>query len=56
VHRTGIHGGPDPRLVGAILAVAFVFGTAVLIAEALDSNNGGQVDTSHAALAHAARA
>jgi hypothetical protein len=35
VHRTGIHGGPDPRLVGAILAVAFVFGTTVLIAEAL---------------------
>jgi Domain of unknown function (DUF4396) len=36
VHRTGIHGGPDPRLVGTILAIAFVFGTAVLIAEAFD--------------------
>ena len=35
VHRTGIHGGPDPRLVGAILGVAFVFGAAVLIAEAI---------------------
>jgi hypothetical protein len=35
VHRTGIHGGPDPRLVGAALAVAFVFGAAVLLAEAL---------------------
>jgi hypothetical protein len=34
VHRTGIHGGPSPRLVGAVLAVAFVFGTAVLIGEA----------------------
>jgi hypothetical protein len=34
VHATGVHGGPPPRLVGAILAVAFVFGTAVLIAEA----------------------
>ena len=56
VHRTGIHGGPNPRLVGAILAIAFVFGTAVLIAEALDSNDGGQVDMSHAALAHEARA
>src|SRR3954469_1301495 len=32
VHRTGIHGGPDPRVVGAILAVAFVFGASVLIA------------------------
>jgi hypothetical protein len=35
VHETGIHGGPDPRLVGAVLAMAFVFGTAVLIAEAI---------------------
>jgi hypothetical protein len=35
VHRTGIHGGPDPRIVGAVLVVAFVFGTAVLIVEAL---------------------
>ena len=34
VHRTGIHGGPDPRLVGALLAIGFVFGTAVLVAEA----------------------
>jgi hypothetical protein len=35
VHRTGIHGGPNPRLVGGALAAAFVFGSAVLIAEAL---------------------
>jgi hypothetical protein len=35
VHRTGIHGGPSPRVVGAIAALAFVFGTAVLAAEAL---------------------
>src|SRR5687768_16028825 len=33
VHETGIHGGPSPRLVGAIAAVAFVFGSSVLIAE-----------------------
>jgi hypothetical protein len=38
VHRTGIHGGPDPRVVGAIVAAAFVFGGAVLIAEALDDD------------------
>jgi hypothetical protein len=37
VHRTGIHGGPDPRVVGAVLAVGFVFGTAVLIAEYANS-------------------
>ncbi len=35
VHETGVHGGPSPRIVGTIAAVAAVFGTAVLIAEAL---------------------
>jgi len=33
VHETGIHGGPSPRVVGAVAAVAFVFGASVLIAE-----------------------
>jgi hypothetical protein len=43
VHATGIHGGPSPRVVGAIAAVAFVFGSAVLIAELTraDSDGGG---------------
>ena len=49
VHRTGIHGGPNPRVVGAILAVAFVFGTAVLIAEALKADDGGPAMASHRA-------
>jgi hypothetical protein len=35
VHETGIHGGPDPRLIGKIAAVAGVFGTVVLVAEAI---------------------
>jgi hypothetical protein len=35
VHETGIHGGPSPRVVGAIAVVAFVFGAVVLIAEAV---------------------
>jgi hypothetical protein len=35
VHETGIHGGPSPRVIGAIAIVAAVFGAAVLIAEAL---------------------
>src|ERR671915_2368248 len=26
VHQTGIHGGPSPKLVGAVAVVAFVFG------------------------------
>jgi hypothetical protein len=34
VHETGIHGGPSPRAVGIVAAVAFVFGAVVLIAEA----------------------
>ena len=35
VHETGIHGGPDPRVVGAVAIVAAVFGTTVLLAELL---------------------
>jgi hypothetical protein len=35
VHKTGIHGGPPVKLVGAIAVVAAVFGTVVLVAEAL---------------------
>ena len=35
VHATGIMGGPSPRLVGIIAAIAGVFGTIVLVAEAL---------------------
>jgi hypothetical protein len=44
VHETGIHGGPSPRVVGAIAVVAAVFGTTVLVAEALseeESIGGG---------------
>ena len=40
VHRTGIHGGPSPRVVGTVLVVAFVFGAAVLVAEAVDDDGG----------------
>jgi hypothetical protein len=35
VHETGIHGGPPVRAVAIAAAVAFAFGGAVLIAEAL---------------------
>jgi Domain of unknown function (DUF4396) len=38
VHRTGVHGGPSPKVVGAIAIVAAVFGASVLVAEALDSD------------------
>ena len=33
VHATGIHGGPPVRVVGAVTALAAVFGAAVLIAQ-----------------------
>jgi Domain of unknown function (DUF4396) len=41
VHETGIHGGPPVRLVGAITALAFVFGSVVLIGEALNGDGEG---------------
>ena len=37
LHKTGIHGGPSPRVVGAITAIAFVFGSIVLAVEFLGS-------------------
>jgi hypothetical protein len=40
VHRTGIHGGPDPRVVGTLVVAGFVFGSAVLVAEALGGGSG----------------
>lgn len=43
VHETGIHGGPDPKLVGAAVVLAAVFGSAVLVAEWAgdDETSGG---------------
>ena len=34
VHKTGVHGGPPVRAVGAAAALAFLFGSVVLLAEA----------------------
>ena len=42
VHATGIHGGLPPRVVGVIAAAAFVFGGAVLVAEAVKSDDGSR--------------
>jgi hypothetical protein len=41
VHETGIHGGSDPRLIGALAVVAFAFGSTVLVAEAFDGEGAG---------------
>jgi hypothetical protein len=35
MHETGIHGGPPIRLVGAIFAAYALFGTVVLLVEAI---------------------
>ena len=42
IHETGIHGGPSPRVVGVLAAVAFVFGVSVLAAQLVsgDAANG----------------
>lgn len=51
VHETGVHGGPPVKLVGAIAAAAFLFGSAVLVGEVLKedepahgSGPGGHTD------------
>jgi uncharacterized protein DUF4396 len=47
VHETGIHGGPPIRLVGVAAAIAFVFGSAVLIGEAIGGDDGGHGNSPH---------
>ena len=42
VHETGIHGGPPVRVVAIAAAVAFVFGSAVLIAEVIGDDDSGE--------------
>ncbi len=37
VHETGIHGGVSPRAAGLVAALAFVFGSSVLLVELLRS-------------------
>ncbi len=56
VHATGIHGGPSPRVVGAIAAVAFVFGVSVLAAELFGSDDDTEQDArgTHTALTYGA--
>jgi len=55
VHETGIHGGPSPRLVGVVLAVATVFGVSVLVAEAVSDDDAGGHGEHSASVAAPAR-
>ena len=45
VHETGIHGGPPTKLVAAAVILAAVFGTAVLIGEAVSDDGMGVLTT-----------
>ena len=47
IHETGVHGGLPPRVVGIAAAVAFAFGSVVLVAEALSSEGGGHGGGGH---------
>ena len=49
VHATGIHGGPSPRAVAVAAAIAFVFGSSVLLAELASGSD--RPDAGHAAAA-----
>ena len=49
VHETGVHGGPSPRVVGIAAVIAFAFGTSVLAAELLDTEEPAH-DGGHSAL------
>jgi hypothetical protein len=56
VHQTGIHGGPPVKLVAWAAAVAFVFGSAVLVAEAMSGDETDGHQTAPAAKGHAGSA
>jgi len=45
IHETGIHGGPPTKVVGAAVIIAFVFGVAVLVGEALSDDETGDTHT-----------
>ena len=50
VHATGIHGGLPPRVVGIVAAIAFAFGSTVLVAEAFDTDTKPAHDDGHGAV------
>lgn len=54
VHETGIHGGPPVPVVAVVFVIAFVFGAAVLIAEAFDGGGGSDSDGHESAAAQMA--
>jgi hypothetical protein len=55
LHETGIHGGAPTWLVAMIAAVAAIFGTTVLVAEALDEDEPAGHDAGGHSAIHAPR-
>ncbi len=53
VHATGIHGGLPPRVVGIAAAAAFVFGSSVLLVEAVDTKEPAHDGGHGAVVTHA---
>jgi hypothetical protein len=51
LHETGIHGGPPTRVVAGVAALAFVFGTTVLVVEAATGEGGHGSGGGHGAAA-----
>ncbi|HVE67488.1 MAG TPA: DUF4396 domain-containing protein [Solirubrobacteraceae bacterium] len=56
VHETGIHGGPNVRVVGAIAAVAGVFGTAVIVGELVSGGDSAGAGGGHAGMSEEPKA
>ena len=55
VHETGIHGGLPPKVVGAIAAAAFLFGSVVLLGEAFGEDEPAHEADPHTALGRVAQ-
>jgi hypothetical protein len=47
LHETGVHGGPPTRVVAIVAVAAAIFGTGVLVAEALDSDESAKRGAGH---------
>jgi hypothetical protein len=45
VHKTGVHGGPPTRVVAIVAVLAAIFGTVVLVADALGDDGSSSHDT-----------
>jgi hypothetical protein len=50
LHKTGVHGGPPLRIVGAAVVVAAIFGVAVLTAELIGGDDEGHSPSASGAI------